>query len=580
MANAGNTDSTISLFSEKRKYIALNAPIKAGEKLTFKFNVDIDRIKYKVPSFTYEDDMLNICVAGENAALASVIVEKHEKLENGKIEGVETANVNNGTTMWIVTDSTSCDYPAMVPYFALQSYGGVGQAFPKYMPENISVVNEGTRGLSAINKDYLNYCKLKPGDYLYLAYGHNHNDADEYYNCLQTYYDKAVQSNAKFIIASPINRHNSGDFDTSTNMWKEGFTAYSEKAEQFVKEKIDEGADNIAFVNLNKFYTEWMNTESERINTLNPNISKDRAMDFYYYSSKGSKVDGTHLNDAGADQGAYAFFKAMQNMVTVAATDSADKYELTQAEVVRPLVEGMKTKVGNSNTPNIPITVSEEIVKAGKAPNNYWDKIPSADVEYINSATISDVAVVTNNEDKSMTISSVTMRLMNSIETYAKARITVTDSEGDKKYYYTESNFDCTGDAAGGEYTLDSFITADKGRNDITDADKTAAITIPSGSDCVIDIVSCNDDGGVGNEPVIYSTAYNVYPENAALFTDGINALATGWKISSVGEENTADTTADDSWKILSGASSYSASLMEEGGEKYIKVVSEGDRNY
>lgn len=71
-------------------------------------------------------------------------------------------------------------------------------------------------------------------------------------------------------------------------------------------------------------------------------------------------------------QGAYYFFEAAKNIVKAADEDTADKYTLAQAEVVRPLAEGMKTKIGNSELDNRPMTVSDEIIKAGIAPNSYW----------------------------------------------------------------------------------------------------------------------------------------------------------------------------------------------------------------
>lgn len=550
LTNSSDTeDACVSLFSEKRQIVAEDVTIHPNEKITFKFNVDIEDVTYKTFSEAFRDDMLNISVSGKNAALSSVIVEKHGKIA-GTIKGtVAEGGVNDGVTLWACTDSTGCDCPATVPFFALQNYAGVGQALIKYMPENIAVSNQGERGLATGDNAHFDKCNLKQGDYLYVEYGHNDSGADSYKKNLEKYYIRAHNSGAKLIIVSPVNRHN----NYSNGKWNSDFTAYIEAADAFVKEKIDAGADDIAFVDMNTLYVDWMNRETERIKKINPSLDEQGAMSFYYRSVKGSKVDGTHMNDAGADQAAYYFFEAARNIVAAADNGSEDKYVKAQAEIVRPIADGMKTKIGDSELENLPMTVSDEIINAGKAPNSYWDTVPSDALEYVNSTAVDGVGAVTS-KDGSMAVSSVDMRIMNSDLTYAKAIVTVNHNGAETKYY-TESNYDCTGDEAGTVKTNTGFITSDKDHNTVTDSDRIAAIIVPDGADCTVQIVSCDDKWVVGDNPTAYSTVYNVYPELETVF-----------------DENGASA---DGWTRSTGASDCSETVNEDtDGSQYITILS------
>lgn len=550
--SSGTEDACVSLLSEKRQIVAEDVTIHPNEKIIFRFNVDIEDKKYKnfnVKDFT--DDMLNISVSGKNAAISSLIVEKHGKTE-GTIKGATAdGGVNDGVTMWLCTDSTGCDYGAKVPFFALQSYGGVGQALLKYMPENIAVSNQGEGGLATGDSSHFGNCMLKQGDYLYVQYGHNENGTDLYKQQLEKYYDMAHKSGAKMILVSPINRHKSGDF--KDGKWQSSFGGYVNAGHEFVNAKIDAGAKDIAFVDMNTLYVEWMNRETERITSVNSSIPAQSAINFYYYSAKGGIVDGAHINDAGADQGAYYFFEAAKNIVKAADEDTADKYTLAQAEVVRPLAEGMKTKIGNSELDNRPMTVSDEIIKAGIAPNSYWDAVPSDAFEYDNSVAVDSVKTI-GNVDGSMEISEIGIRIMNTI-TYAKAVVTVNDNGVETKYY-TENNYDCTGVQSGKILTNSGFIAADKNHNEVTDSDKTSVVTVPQGASCSIQVFECDEYWVVGENRAL-SAVYVVYPEEKTIF-----------------DENGSST---DGWNILSGVSSHSETVTDDtDGSKYFAIYSSG----
>ena len=553
LTNASSTeDAVVSLLSEKRQIIAEDAVISPGEKITFKFNVDIEDKKYKnfsVKDFT--DDMLNISVSGKNAAISSLIVEKHGKTE-GTIKGAAAAEgVNDGITMWLCTDSTGCDYGAKVPFFALQSYGGVGQALSKYIPENIAVSNQGEGGLATGDSSHFDNCMLKQGDYLYVQYGHNEKGTDLYKQQLEKYYDMAHKSGAKMILVSPINRHKSGDF--VNGKWQSSFGGYVNAGREFVNTKIDGGADDIAFVDMNTLYVEWMNRETERITSINSSIPAQSAINFYYYSAKGGIVDGAHINDAGADQGAYYFFEAAKNIVKSADEGTEDKYILAQAEVVRPLITGIKTKIGDSSLDNLPMTVSEEIINAGVAPNSYWDTVPSDAFEYDNSIAIDSIKT-TSKDDDSMEFSEIGIRIMNPI-TYAKAVITV-NNNGEETKYYTENNYDCTGVQPGTVLINSGFITSDKNHNDVSESDKIAVISVPQGAVCSVQVFECDEYWVVGDNTAL-SAVYEVYPQEKIVF-----------------DENGSSTEA---WNVLAGVSSHSENITDDiDGSKYFAIYSSG----
>lgn len=552
LKNASDTEKAcVSLFSEKRQIVAEDVELEPSGNVTFKFNVDIEDVVYK--SFTtFKDDMLNISVSGKNAAISSMIVEKHKKVD-GTIKGaVSEHGVNDGVTMWVCTDSTGCDCPALLPFFALQNYAGVGQALVKYMPEDIAVSNQGEKGLATGDKSHRNSCQLKKGDYLYVEYGHNESGADSYYSNLADYYDIAHQAGASLIIVSPINRHNSWKDDK----WNSNFTSYIEKARQFTQEKIDAGAEDIAFVDMNTLYVQWMNEETARIREINPTLSPDNAISFYYRSVKGSSVDGTHMNDAGADQGAYYFFEAARDIIEAADGGSADKYVLAQAKIVRPLVEGMKTTVGDTDIPNLPMTVSDDIIKAGSPPNPYWDTQAADEFEYKNRIAIDRVGI-TDGGNGTASLSSVGVRLMSPLgdNPYAKAVVTV-DSNGIQTKYYTESNYDFTDAQSGVVMTHEGFITSDKDHDEVTEADKISAITIPQGAVCTVQIVSCDDKWVVGDNPTVYSVEYPVYCAEQIIF------------------ENDGSST--DGWTYLGGVALHKEEIRTEDGNPYMHVETSG----
>ncbi|MGN0683074.1 MAG: InlB B-repeat-containing protein, partial [Oscillospiraceae bacterium] len=546
LANSSATENAvISLQSEKRHIIDNNIELEPNQTKTYTFNVDVEDYRYKSEKTAYEDDMLNIIVAGKNAALASLEVTKHEQV-SGKINGAETT-VNDGVTLWCCDDSTGCDQVGAVPYFELQNYAGVCQELSKYVPDSIAVSNQGEGGLATNDTAHLAQCYLKEGDYLYVQYGHNENSAEDYKSNLENYYTTAHKAGAKLIVVSPVERHNT--WDETSQMYKFGFGSYITAAKDFVDTKISNGATDIAFVDLNTEYIEWMNTEIARINGINENISKQDAIEFYYRSVKGSKVDTTHVNDAGADQGAIAFFKAAQKVYD----EGKDADAGTNAKIQSDVLAGLVT---NWHSERTAYTVSDDVILAGKAPNSYWDTPVTNTVPYKYDIAVTDAQTETS-EENGKTLKSVTLRVQNDLNSYAKAVVTVTSGEEIKKYYST-GVVDNTADTKGTLKTFTEFSSTDSKEAE------TVAVTIPDGAICTIQAYEADLTDWTVNESAPYSIVYTVknvtgtvLTEDGADIADWSSGGSAGNKITAVTDEENTDAPYMNVTKSSSGSSAF-----------------------
>lgn len=165
IVNTSETDSTeISLFSEKRHFILYKHTLEAGETITKTWNVNLVG-QYYNSSGNYNDDAINIAVAGKNAGLVSVEIEKCE---------------NVGKTAWLLNDSTGDDVEASLPFFDLSSRGGVGQAMAKYINPEIAICNHGEGGLKSSDTKHFDRVveNMRSGDYMFVQYGFNGETTD------------------------------------------------------------------------------------------------------------------------------------------------------------------------------------------------------------------------------------------------------------------------------------------------------------------------------------------------------------------------------------------------------------------
>ncbi|MGM9937881.1 MAG: hypothetical protein ACI38A_11095, partial [Candidatus Ornithomonoglobus sp.] len=399
----------ITLYSEKRHAILAEHTLKPSETVTKTFNVNLESVYYNEGGLV-EDTQLNICLMGKNAGLSSISVKKHDTM---------------GTTIWMCTDSTGCDQPANIPYFALRNYSGTGSALAKYINPEIAVSNQGEGGLTAGDSNHFNnaVAHMNTGDYLYVQYGLNDSDTAAFKTNLEKYYTAAHGKGVKLIIVSPSDRHGSTSWDSSTKKWKPIAAGFADAGKEFVENKISGGADDIAYIDLNTNIIDWMNDTEQVILAQRQKLGfsdtevDSRAMDYYYLADRQSGVDTIHINDYGTDNAAYIVMREAKKIVEAGKSADASDSEKVQSEVLAGLVENMSDAA--------PCIVSDEMVKAGWPINEFYPYPSSAEVDYQYPAMVKGV----NAENG--TLKSMTVKVQGAMNAYAQGCADILDENGD-----------------------------------------------------------------------------------------------------------------------------------------------------
>ena len=532
VANASSTaNADVTLFSERAHIIAHHLSLAPGETKTFAWSVELAPNVFKTQG-TYRDDCVNVCVVGENAALASLTVAKQPQTA-GTVRGEAVENMNVGRTMWLCTDSTGTDQAIATPFFSLQNYAGVGSGLSRWAPANLSIRNQGEGGLDTSAYAHRQSCRLKPGDYLYVEYGHNEGGVTSFTNNLETYLADANTASAYLVIVSPVERRNT--WDSTTSKWGRSLQGIAEAGEAWVTNKIAKGARNVAFIDLNKKYDDWMNSELQRIHEVNSTISLNAAISFYYRSAKGANVDNTHINTAGADWAAYWVWQDALERVAAGADAEEGSAAKVQSDVLKGITEGCQLKVGVDGTvDNTPWLVSDEIINAGAAPNSFWDTPVSEGYAYVNDAAVANVDA-TANADGTVTISGVTMRILNP-NNYYKSVIEVFSASGlSQGVYYSYYNYDIGG---AGKVSGDlvnpnqpGFLTSDKGKDDVSAAD-VESVTVPAGGKALVWIAEADAGTWQVGENAPCSAKYPVEWWSDVIFDSDCSSL-DGWTVNS-----------------------------------------------
>lgn len=338
VVNTSDTENAeVSLFSETRRFILHNYTLAPGEEITKTWNVNLEGQYYNATG-AYENTALNISVAGKNTGLASVEITKHE---------------NMGKTIWLCTDSTGDDHSAQLPYFGLRNLCGVGQALPLYINPEIAVSNQGEGGLTSGDTAHLNNALqyMQSGDYLYVQYGFNGETTESLLRNLPRYYNAAHEKGAKLIVVSTTERHSSGFWNGDSNTWTASNAAMAEAGKKFVEDMIENGANDIAFIDLNTAMNKWMNTVGEtvaqqRLKAGLEDASVSRmAMDYYYCCDRRTGVDSIHINDAGADNAAWLVMDEARKTVAAAGiTPEKQIVKITAAYTAEGRLEGVNTE--------------------------------------------------------------------------------------------------------------------------------------------------------------------------------------------------------------------------------------------
>lgn len=499
-------EATINLFNEKRHPVATNYRLGANETHTFEFTANVMDVYYKNDKKSYEDDMLNIVLTGENAGLASVEITR-------------LAPENAPKTIWVCSDSTGCDQPSKTPFYALQNYCGVGQYLSKYLTD-MTVSNQGEGGLASVDNAHFNSAvsQWKSGDYLYVEYGHNENSTEEYKSNLDKYYKAAHNAGVKLILVGPIDRIQDGRFNED-GQWTSSLNGYSNAAREYVEEKIASGADDIAFIDLNAAWIEFLNNETERIAEvryeagLDTEKTPDIAAPRYYYTyNKSGAADRTHINDYGADNAASIFFKQLKNTVAAGEAEGASESMKKQAAVLRDIYDD----IDSSKAPD---RVSEEVIKDGYAPNSHYPENFASRTEYPYSVSIEDIAINPNG-----TLDTAKVRILQDIPQYAAVYVTAYSEENEIIGTVASSeHIDNTSDKAGTvkELAFDSDVVphhfkavvyyCDQDNNRLTDDEYKSAVSPKYESRKVIETLLDDDWSALEDETSLFGNGWNSY---------------------------------------------------------------------
>ena len=524
VANASSTaNADVTLFSERCHTHAQHLVLEPGETKMFAWSVELAPNVFKA-SGTYNDNAINVVVVGENAALASVTVTKQPTTtENATVNGTAQTSINVGKTMWLCDDSTGTDQRCDTPYFALQNYAGVGSGLSRWAPADLSIRNQGEGGLASNDKAHFNSCLLKPGDYLYVEYGHNESSTESFTSNLEKYLTRANEADAYLIIVSPVERRYS--WDSTNNQWNRTLQSYATAGKAWVEDKIANGATNVVFLDLNEYYSTWMNEEIVRIHNVNSSVSLKDAIGFYYQCSKGGKVDSAHPNNAGADWGAYWVWKAAVDAVAA----GADAQDGTSAQIQATVLAGITDGVAARLEADEPWLVSDDIINAGKAPNSYWDATVRAGYDYINSAAVAAVDAAVS--EGVATISGVSMRVLNQVN-YAKAVIDIVSSDkATTNRWYSFYNYDASGNTSGDIVVPEAagFLSADLDKDVATtsSAEYSETLTVPAGGKAYIWFAEANGNTWQVGENGPISAVYPFEAWTQVLLDDDCSATST-----------------------------------------------------
>ncbi|MDO5398621.1 MAG: Ig-like domain-containing protein [bacterium] len=509
----------VSIFNEKRHPVATDVNISAGDTYTVEFTANVMDVYYKNDKAVYNDDMLNIIVTGENAGLAALEITRLDPEEAPK-------------TIWVCSDSTGCDQLSYMPFYPLQNYCGVGQYLSKYLTD-MTVSNQGEGGLDSNDNMHFNMAKQqwKQGDYLYVEYGHNESaltDSDSnvtktaverYKDNLNKYYDAAHAAGVKLIVVGPIDRIQSRLYDKDTHTWKSSLNGFSEAGKAFVEEKIAAGADDIAFIDLNAPWIEFLNNTTENVAKLRFALGMDSeftysesATHYYYTYNKRGNNDNTHINDAGADNAANIFYKQVKAAVDAGMADGATASQKAQAAVLKGIADDMKADAA-------PYTVNEKVIKEGYAPNSLYPEKYTSRSEYPYSASIEEI---TTNEDG--TLKSAKVRVLQDLPQYAAVYVTAYDENNNILGTATSAeHIDNTSDKLGAvkELAFNSDITphhfkasvyyCDQNNNRLTDAEYTSAVSAQYESRKVIETLVDEDFSSLSDDTSLYGNGWNGY---------------------------------------------------------------------
>lgn len=239
------------------------------------------------------------------------------------------------TTLWIVGDSTACNYyNAQEDTFVDNKYYypryGYGMQFENYFSEKLNIKNLALSGRSSVSfladdnyKTLFGDNGIKKGDYLLIAFGHNDeksgstftdatksiDDSTSFkYSLYNNYIKKAEEKNANPILATPIVRLDSSNLyegdkahDTATGNYSNAIVELGNEKNIPVIDLTTITKDiykNLGYDQAKYFHAMSTIFTDDTQTTIGPNLNAP---------------DGTHLNVYGSKRVAYEFASALKN---------------------------------------------------------------------------------------------------------------------------------------------------------------------------------------------------------------------------------------------------------------------------
>ncbi len=252
---------------------------------------------------------------------------------------IEEDPVGDPLTLYVVGDSTGCDYIGTDNNYYYKRVG-FGTELKNYFKENVTVTNLALSGRSS--KSFItenNYATLtssmKQGDYLLIAFGHNDEKLEDatrgttpggtketegsFKNSLYVnYIQPALAAGATPILATPIVRR------TGTGTWSDS-QLHKTNGGDYAQDIIDLGAELGLTVIDTTSLTKAVYDELTPAGTIKLHA---------WTSSKETSVDNTHLNRYGAKYVAYLIANAVkESALGLSADVKSDIAAPTEADI-------------------------------------------------------------------------------------------------------------------------------------------------------------------------------------------------------------------------------------------------------
>ena len=237
---AGTSDTTIK--AESRRLMVESARTESGSVLTRTFLVNVRtpaiasggsvKVKDRERDVLHWDDKLTLEFNGPRPCVGSV----------------EIARVDDAVTVFLVGDSTVTDQPR-------EPWNSWGQMLPRFFKPGVAVANHAESGESL--KSSLGSKRLekvlsviKPGDYLFIQFGHNDQKDRSpgagafttYKESLKHYVAEARARKALPVVVTPVSRRSFGDDGRIVN----NLGDYPEAVRQ-----VASGRENVPLIDLN-----------------------------------------------------------------------------------------------------------------------------------------------------------------------------------------------------------------------------------------------------------------------------------------------------------------------------------------